>query len=269
MVPADVSDTANLPGIVDAAISEFGRLDIVVNNAGILRDRMLVNMSEEEWDAVIQVHLKGTFAPSRHAAAYWREINKKTGDPVMGRIINTTSTSGIYGNVGQSNYGAAKAGIAALTTITALEGKRYGVRANAMTLAGEKDGEVGRVLAYTTKNPGLIRVEPAYYHLSTTAFAKSDKGIKITSKEDLQKYRVGIVRGIAGRGGGQIGAGVVRPPLSCFEDAAEAFRVAGDKMDEAIVAYIKRVKPKKLILVHGDPGAIGWLTGEIHREVRR
>jgi len=106
--------------IVKAAIDEFGKVDILVNNAGITRDNLLMRMSEEEWDAVIQVHLKGTFAPSRHAAAYWRE-QAKAGKPVDGRIINTTSVSGIYGNPGQTNYGAAKAGIAAFTTIAALE----------------------------------------------------------------------------------------------------------------------------------------------------
>ena len=129
----DVSSWAGAKNMVDSAIKAYGKLDIVVNNAGILRDRMLVNMSEEEWDAVIQVHLKGTFAPSRHAAAYWREEQKKTGGPVMGRIINTTSTSGIYGNVGQTNYGAAKAGIAAFTIIAARELKRIGVTVNAVS----------------------------------------------------------------------------------------------------------------------------------------
>ena len=91
--------------------STFGGLDVLVNNAGILRDRMLVNMTEAEWDAVIRVHLKGTFAPTRYAAAYWRE-QAKAGEAVDARIINTSSTSGIFGNPGQTNYGAAKAGIA-------------------------------------------------------------------------------------------------------------------------------------------------------------
>ena len=129
----DVSSWTGAKHMIDHAVEAYGRLDVVVNNAGILRDRMLVNMSEEEWDAVIQVHLKGTFAPSRHAAAYWREQHKALGGPVMGRIINTTSTSGIYGNVGQSNYGAAKAGIAAFTIIAARELKRIGVTVNAVS----------------------------------------------------------------------------------------------------------------------------------------
>ena len=116
----DVSSFDGAKTMVDQAINTFGKLDIIVNNAGILRDRMLVNMTEEEWDSVIQVHLKGTFAPARHAAAYWRAMSKQNDDgkPVMGRIINTSSTSGIYGNIGQTNYGAAKAGIAAFTIIS-------------------------------------------------------------------------------------------------------------------------------------------------------
>jgi NAD(P)-dependent dehydrogenase (short-subunit alcohol dehydrogenase family) len=129
----DVSSWSGAKHMIDEAIRAWGRLDVVVNNAGILRDRMLVNMSEEEWDAVIRVHLKGTFAPARHAAAHWRELSRATGAPVKGRIINTTSTSGIYGNVGQSNYGAAKAGIAAFTIIAARELRKFGVTVNAVS----------------------------------------------------------------------------------------------------------------------------------------
>ena len=131
----DVSSFDGAKNMVDMAINTFGKLDIVVNNAGILRDRMLVNMTEEEWDAVIAVHLKGTFASSRHAASYWRAMSKQNDDgkPIMGRIINTSSTSGIYGNVGQSNYGAAKAGIAAFTIIAARELSRIGVTVNAIS----------------------------------------------------------------------------------------------------------------------------------------
>ncbi|MEE8311568.1 MAG: SDR family oxidoreductase [Candidatus Binatia bacterium] len=128
---ADVSDFEAAGAMIHQAVTAFGRLDVVVNNAGILRDRMLVNMSEAEWDAVIKVHLKGTFAPTRHAAAYWRE-RSKAGEPVDARIINTTSVSGIYGNPGQTNYGAAKMGIAALTIIAARELARYGITVNAV-----------------------------------------------------------------------------------------------------------------------------------------
>jgi len=131
----DVSNFDGAKNMVDQAINTFGKLDVLVNNAGILRDRMLVNMTEEEWDAVIAVHLKGTFAPARHAAAYWRAMSKQNDDgkPVMGRIINTSSTSGIYGNIGQTNYGAAKAGIAAFTIIAARELSRIGVTVNAIS----------------------------------------------------------------------------------------------------------------------------------------
>ena len=126
-----VSSWEGAQRLINTAVESFGDLHAVINNAGILRDRMLTNMTEEEWDAVINVHLKGTFAPSRWAAAYWRE-QAKAGKPVDGRIINTTSVSGIYGNPGQTNYGAAKAGIAAFTTIAALELARYGVTVNAV-----------------------------------------------------------------------------------------------------------------------------------------
>jgi NAD(P)-dependent dehydrogenase (short-subunit alcohol dehydrogenase family) len=127
----NVADFQGAENLVKQALGDFGRLDILVNNAGILRDRMLVNMTEEEWDAVVNVHLKGHFAPSRHAAAYWRE-QSKAGNQINGRIINTSSPSGVFGNVGQINYGAAKAGIAAMTVIMAQELARYGVTVNCL-----------------------------------------------------------------------------------------------------------------------------------------
>ncbi len=129
----DVSSWAGAKTLIDSTIKHFGKLDVLINNAGILRDRMLVNMTEDEWDSVIQVHLKGTFAPTRHAAAYWREKSKEIGGPVKAAVINTSSTSGIYGNVGQTNYGAAKAGIAAFTVIAARELRRIGVTVNALS----------------------------------------------------------------------------------------------------------------------------------------
>jgi NAD(P)-dependent dehydrogenase (short-subunit alcohol dehydrogenase family) len=128
---ADVSDFVGASQMIAQAIESYGRLDVLVNNAGILRDRMLVNMTEAEWDAVIKVHLKGTFAPAHHAAAYWRDRVKR-GEQVDARIINTTSVSGIYGNAGQTNYGAAKAGIATFTIIAARELGRYGITVNAI-----------------------------------------------------------------------------------------------------------------------------------------
>ena len=127
----NVADFAGAGRMVQQAVEHFGRIDILVNNAGILRDRMLVNMSEAEWDAVINVHLKGHFAPTRHAAAHWRELSK-AGEDVRGRVINTSSPSGVFGNIGQSNYGAAKAGIAAFTVIAAQELHRYGVTVNCL-----------------------------------------------------------------------------------------------------------------------------------------
>jgi NAD(P)-dependent dehydrogenase (short-subunit alcohol dehydrogenase family) len=130
----DISDFAGAEKAVGTALEAFGRLDVLINNAGILRDRMLVNMTEAEWDAVIRVHLKGTFGPSHFAANHWRE-RSKAGDEVDARIVNTTSPSGIYGNVGQTNYGAAKAGIAAFTIIAAKELARYGVTVNAIAPA--------------------------------------------------------------------------------------------------------------------------------------
>jgi len=127
----DVADTDGAQRLIALAIDHFGQLDVLVNNAGILRDRMLVNMSPAEWDEVIRVHLRGTFGPTQIAAAYWRS-RAKAGLPNDARIINTSSSSGIYGNIGQTNYGAAKAGIAAFTVIAAKELARYGVTVNAI-----------------------------------------------------------------------------------------------------------------------------------------
>ncbi|MDQ5815970.1 MAG: SDR family oxidoreductase [Actinomycetota bacterium] len=127
----NVADFQGAENLIKQAVGEFGRLDVLVNNAGIIRDRMLVNLSEDEWDSVINVHLKGHYAPTRHAAAYWRQ-ESKAGNPVSGRVINTSSPSGVFGNVGQTNYGAAKAGIAAFTVIAALELGRYGVTVNCL-----------------------------------------------------------------------------------------------------------------------------------------
>ena len=130
----DVADWDGAKRLIDAAVEAFGDLHILVNNAGILRDRVLINMTEEDWDSVIHVHLKGHFSPTRHAAAYWRE-QTKAGHEVKASVINTSSTSGLLGNPGQSNYGAAKAGIAAFTVICAQELGRYGVRVNAIAPA--------------------------------------------------------------------------------------------------------------------------------------
>lgn len=142
----DVTDWAGGKRLVELAVETFGDLHVLVNNAGILRDKMLVNMSEEDWDAVVHVHLKGHFVPTRHAASYWRE-QAKSGRDVRAAIVNTSSTSGLLGNPGQTNYGAAKAGIGALTVIAAQELARYGVRVNAIAPAART--------RMTAQTPGL------------------------------------------------------------------------------------------------------------------
>ena len=127
---ANTDDCADWEGgqrLIRTAIDTYGGLDILVNNAGILRDRMIFSMSEAEWDSVIHVHLKGHFVPLHHAAVYWREL-AKAGEPVNASVINTSSTSGLFGTAGQTNYGAAKTGIATLTIISQMELERYGVR---------------------------------------------------------------------------------------------------------------------------------------------
>lgn len=127
-----VTDWQGVEALVARVVEEHGHLDIVVNNAGIVQDRMLFAMSEQEFDSVIDVHLKGTFVLTRHACAYWRSVAKR-GEAVSGRIINTTSGTGLFGNIGQANYGAAKAGIVGLTIATALEMRRHGVTCNAIS----------------------------------------------------------------------------------------------------------------------------------------
>jgi NAD(P)-dependent dehydrogenase (short-subunit alcohol dehydrogenase family) len=130
----DVSDWQGARQLVQSAIDVFGDLDILVNNAGILRDRLLVNMTEDEWDSVIAVHLKGHMAPTRWAAAYWREQHK-AGHPKRRNLVHTSSTSGLFANPGQANYGAAKSGIATLSQIAAKELERYGVVSNTVAPA--------------------------------------------------------------------------------------------------------------------------------------
>jgi NAD(P)-dependent dehydrogenase (short-subunit alcohol dehydrogenase family) len=148
----DITDWDGGKRLVDAAVDAFGDLHVLVNNAGILRDKMLVNMSEAEWDSVIHVHLKGHFVPTRHAAAYWRE-KTKAGEEVRASVVNTSSTSGLLGNPGQANYGAAKAGIASFTVIAAQELGRYGVRVNAIAPAART--------RMTEQTPGLTDIVQA------------------------------------------------------------------------------------------------------------
>lgn len=127
----DVADKSDANEMVQQALASFGRLDILVNNAGILRDRSLVNMTEDDWDTVLRVHLRGTFMMTQAAAQYWRE-RSKAGEQIDARVINTSSGSGLFGNFGQANYAAAKGGIASLTVVSALELANYGVTVNAI-----------------------------------------------------------------------------------------------------------------------------------------
>ncbi|MFE5563616.1 MULTISPECIES: 3-oxoacyl-ACP reductase [Amycolatopsis] len=131
-VTGDVSESATADALLTAAVDHFGGLHVLVNNAGVLRDRMLFSMTDDEWDTVLRVHLRGHFLLSRNAGAYWRDKSKVDGTPVYGRVVNTASESFLLGAPGQPNYGAAKAGIAALTVSTARGLSRYGVRANAI-----------------------------------------------------------------------------------------------------------------------------------------
>ena len=145
----DVADWLGAQRLVSAAVEAFGDLHVLVNNAGIVRDRFLVNMREDEWDDVVRAHLKGHFATTRWAAAHWRE-QSKAGKEVKASVVNTSSTSGLLGNPGQANYAAAKAGVAALTQICALELPRYGVRCNAVVPAART--------RLTVATPGLADV---------------------------------------------------------------------------------------------------------------
>jgi NAD(P)-dependent dehydrogenase (short-subunit alcohol dehydrogenase family) len=132
VVPGDVSERSTADALMHAAVERLGGLDVLVNNAGVLRDRMLFNMTDDEWDLVLKVHLRGHFLTSRNAASYWRGRAKQEGGPVYGRVVNTASEAFLVGSEGQPNYASAKAGIAALTVSTARALDRYGVRANAI-----------------------------------------------------------------------------------------------------------------------------------------
>jgi NAD(P)-dependent dehydrogenase (short-subunit alcohol dehydrogenase family) len=155
----DITDADGAQRLVQTALDTFGELHVLVNNAGILRDRTLVNMNDAEWDDVIRVHLRGHFMPLRAAARHWRELSKRGKSP-RAAIINTSSTSGLFGNVGQGNYGAAKSGIATLTTIAQLELERYGVRVNAIAPAA-RTRLTEDVLPATDDGTGFDATDPA------------------------------------------------------------------------------------------------------------
>jgi NAD(P)-dependent dehydrogenase (short-subunit alcohol dehydrogenase family) len=201
----DVADWDGAKRLVEQAVGTFGELHVLVNNAGILRDRMLVNMTEQDWDAVTHVHLRGHFCPTRHAAAYWRD-RSKAGQEVRASLIHTSSASGVLFNVGQTNYGAAKAGIASFSAICALELGRYGVRSNAITpnartrlTAGlrerydEPEGE-----GWDPQHPG--NVSPMVAYLATADCAITGELFHV-SDELVLRYRPHVVIGDISAGG--------------------------------------------------------------------
>ncbi len=203
-VAGDVASFAGAEQIVRQAIDHFGRLDVLVNNAGILRDRFLADMSEAEWDAVINVHLKGHFAPLRHAAAYWK-AQAKAGQPVAGSVVNTASASGTFlPNPGQINYGAAKAGIAAMSLVAAQELGRYGVRVNAIapvarTRLTEDVPMVGDLVAAPADEGAFDTYHPS--HVSPLVAYLASQACTITGKvftvqggliQELEGWRAAI-----------------------------------------------------------------------------
>jgi NAD(P)-dependent dehydrogenase (short-subunit alcohol dehydrogenase family) len=172
----DVADWSYGERLVRTAVQEFGRLDALVNNAGLVRDRMLVNMSEEEWDVVLRVDLKGHFVPLRHAAAYWRD-QAKAGAPVKARVVNTSSGAGLMGSVGQGNYAAAKAGVVGMTLVAAAELARYGITVNAIAPAA-RTPMTEDVFAQTMAKPesGFDPMDPANVSPLVVWLASEDSG---------------------------------------------------------------------------------------------
>lgn len=172
----DVADWAYGEQLVRAAVDAFGRLDALVNNAGLVRDRMLVNMSEQEWDTVLRVDLKGHFVPLRHAAAHWRDQHK-AGRPVQARVVNTSSGAGLLGSVGQGNYAAAKAGVVGMTLVAAAELARYGITVNAIAPAA-RTPMTEAVFAQTMAKPasGFDPMDPANVSPLVVWLASEDSG---------------------------------------------------------------------------------------------
>jgi NAD(P)-dependent dehydrogenase (short-subunit alcohol dehydrogenase family) len=192
---ADVSEWEDAARLVATALDAFGRLDALVNNAGLVRDRMLVNMSEQEWDLVLKVDLKGHFCPLRHAAAYWRD-QAKTGAPVQARVVNTSSGAGLMGSVGQGNYSAAKAGVVALTQVAAAELARYGVTVNAIAPAA-RTPMTEKVFAQTMARPdtGFDPMAPENVSPLVVWLASADSG-EVTGR--VFEVEAGVIRAADG-----------------------------------------------------------------------
>jgi len=230
----DVADWEGGQRLIQTALEAFGGLHILVNNAGILRDRVLVNMTEDEWDSVMRVHLKGHFVPTRFAAAYWR-AQAKAGNPVHGSVINTTSTSGLFSNPGQTNYGAAKSGLATFTEIAAKELGRYDVRVNAIA-------PVART-RLTLSTPGLEEriAAPA----NPDAFDEWDPAnisplvAWLSTEECHVSGRVFLVKG------GQIG---VFTPWAIEEEITQSQRWTLDQLDASMGTLVGH---------RGSPGGAG------------
>ncbi len=176
----DISEEAGAASLIATAMEAFGSLDAVVNNAGILRDKMVFNMGADDWDAVMKVHLRGHFLVTRAAAQHWRE-RSKAGEPVNASIVNTSSTSGILGNAGQSNYGAAKAGIAAFSCITAMELQRYGVRVNAIA-PGARTRMTEKTFGDLSIAEGAFDVLAPENVAPLVAYLSSDAAVHITGQ---------------------------------------------------------------------------------------
>ncbi len=188
---ADVSDWEQSAALIQQAVDTYGRLDILVNNAGILRDRMLWNLTELDFDLVIEVNLKGTFNTVHHAAVYWRAQNK-AGNPIRGRIINTPSSVGLFGNIGQVNYASAKAGVAGMTVAAALELKRLGITVNAICPRAESRMTAGLV---ERTEEELARRDPAYV-AGLVAYLASDEAQDISGRVfEASGYGYEVIQG--------------------------------------------------------------------------
>ena len=192
----DISTWAGAEALIAGAVATYGRVDVLINNAGILRDRMLATMTEAEWDSVVKVHLKGTAGPSHFAAAHWRDRSKAGEADLQARLINTTSPSGIYGNVGQTNYGAAKAGIASFTLIAADELARYGATANAIAPAA-----ITRLTAGLGGDTGAVpddvaeRLAPRWI-ASVVVWLASTESHGVTGRVfDVRGHELGVAEG--------------------------------------------------------------------------